>query len=321
MTAPAQDITPPAVATPSSVPGAPSSVSRLDELVEPRRASNQTIRNLRRFLIGNRLNLLGLSLVALFFVLSLIGETIAPHDPYGKGDIINAKLVGPSREHLLGTDELGRDVFSRILAGTRVSLQVAAVVLGISVVVGIIIGAIAGFFGGLIDEILMRLTDMFLAFPALVLAIAISASLGPSLRNTMIALSTVFWPWYARLVRGQVLSIRERDYVDAARSIGLRSGRILSRHVLPNAMSVVIIQVTLDVGYAILITSSLSFVGLGAQPPSAEWGLMLSNARNYFREAWWYITFPGIALSLTVFAFNILGDGIQDALDPRSSRR
>ena len=321
MTAPAQDFTPPTVAAPSSVPGALSSVSRLDELVEPRRASNQTVRNLRRFLIGNRLNLLGLSLVALFFVLSLIGETIAPHDPYGKGDIINAKLVGPSREHLLGTDELGRDVFSRILAGTRVSLQVAAVVLGISVVVGVFVGAIAGFFGGLIDEILMRLTDMFLAFPALVLAIAISASLGPSLRNTMIALSTVFWPWYARLVRGQVLSIRERDYVDAARSIGLRSGRILSRHVLPNAMSVVIIQVTLDVGYAILITSSLSFVGLGAQPPSAEWGLMLSNARNYFREAWWYITFPGIALSLTVFAFNILGDGIQDALDPRSSRR
>jgi peptide/nickel transport system permease protein len=154
-----------------------------------------------------------------------------------------------------------------------------------------------------------------------VLAIAISASLGPSIPNTMAALSTVFWPWYARLVRGQVLSIRERDYVDAARSIGLRSCRILSRHVLPNAMSVVIIQVTLDVGYAILITSSLSFVGLGAQPPSAEWGLMLSNARNYFREAWWYITFPGIALSLTVFAFNILGDGVQDALDPRSSRR
>ncbi len=319
MTAP--NITSPSVAAPSPVQGSPASASRLDELAEPRRAANQTVRNLRRFLIGNRLNLLGLSLVVLFFVLSLVGEVIAPHDPYGKGDIINAKLVGPSREHLLGTDELGRDVFSRILAGTRVSLQVAAVVLSISVVVGVIIGATAGYFGGIIDEILMRLTDMFLAFPALVLAIAISASLGPSLRNTMIALSTVFWPWYARLVRGQVLSIRERDYVDAARSIGLRSGRILSKHVLPNAMSVVIIQVTLDVGYAILITSSLSFVGLGAQPPSAEWGLMLSNARNYFREAWWYITFPGVALSLTVFAFNILGDGVQDALDPRSSRR
>ena len=199
--------------------------------------------------------------------------------------------------------------------------MVAVIVLSISVVVGVIVGAVSGFFGGWVDEIMMRITDMFLAFPALVLAIAIAATLGPSLRNTMLALATVFWPWYARLVRGQVLTIRERDYVDAARSIGLPPSRILAKHIMPNAMSVVIIQVSLDVGYAILTTSSLSFVGLGAQPPSSEWGLMLSTARNYFRDAWWYITFPGVALTLTVFAFNILGDGIQDALDPRSGRR
>jgi peptide/nickel transport system permease protein len=287
----------------------------------PRKSQNMTVRNLRRFLIGNRLNLFGLLLVLLFLFLSVFGAVIAPYDPTAKGDIINAKLVGPSSDHLLGTDEQGRDVFSRVLAGARDSLLVAAIVLTVSVAVGVVVGAIAGFFGGFVDEILMRLTDMFLAFPALVLAIAIAATLGPSLRNTMLALSTVFWPWYARLVRGQVLSIRERDYVDAARSIGLRSSRILSRHIMPNAMSVVIIQVSLDVGYAILTTSSLSFVGLGAQPPSSEWGLMLSTARNYFRDAWWYITFPGIALTVTVFAFNILGDGIQDALDPRSGRR
>ena len=286
-----------------------------------RKSPNQTVRNLRRFLIGNRLNLFGLILVALFLFLSIFGAVIAPYDPAAKGDIINAKLVGPSSAHILGTDEQGRDVFSRVLGGARDSLFVAFVVLSVSVVVGVVVGAIAGFFGGIIDEILMRLTDMFLAFPALVLAIAIAATLGPSLRNTMLALATVFWPWYARLVRGQVLTIRERDYVDAARSIGLRNGRILGRHILPNAMSVVIIQLSLDVGYAILTTSSLSFVGLGAQPPSSEWGLMLSTARNYFRDAWWYITFPGIALTLTVFAFNILGDGIQDALDPRSGRR
>ena len=292
-----------------------------DALSGARRASNQTLRNLRRFLIGNRLNLLGLCIVVVFLFLAILGEVVAPYDPYGKGDIINNKLKAPSANHILGTDDQGRDLFSRILAGTRVSLQVAVVVLSISVAVGVVVGCIAGFFGGMVDEVLMRLTDMFLAFPALVLAIAISASLGPSLRNTMIALSTVFWPWYARLVRGQVLSIRERDYVEAARSIGLPPARIMARHILPNAISVVIIQVTLDVGYAILVTSSLSFVGLGAQPPSAEWGLMLSNARSHFRDAWWFITFPGVALSLTVFAFNILGDGLQDALDPRSSRQ
>jgi peptide/nickel transport system permease protein len=296
-------------------------VTLADASVLARKSPNMTVRNLKRFLIGNRLNLLGLSLVVLFLFLALFGAVIAPYDPAGKGDIINSKLIGPSTTHLMGTDEQGRDVFSRVLAGARDSLMVAAIVLSVSVVIGVIVGAIAGFFGGIVDEILMRLTDMFLAFPALVLAIAIAATLGPSLRNTMLALATVFWPWYARLVRGQVLTIRERDYVDAARSLGLPSSRILGKHILPNAMSVVVIQFSLDVGYAILTTSSLSFVGLGAQPPSSEWGLMLSTARSYFRDAWWYITFPGIALTMTVFAFNVLGDGIQDALDPRSSRR
>jgi peptide/nickel transport system permease protein len=200
-------------------------------------------------------------------------------------------------------------------------LQVAAVVLGFAVLFGTVVGAVAGFFGGLVDEILMRITDMFLAFPALILAIAIAATLGRDLRNTMIALSTVFWPWYARLVRAQVLSIRERDFVVAGQSLGLSGSRLLFRHILPNAVSVVIIQLTLDVGYAILSTSALSFIGLGAQPPSPEWGTMMATARNYFRDAWWYITFPGVALTLTVFAFNVLGDGLQDALDPRSGHR
>jgi peptide/nickel transport system permease protein len=285
-----------------------------------RRATNQTVRNLKRFLIGNRLNLIGVIIVVLFFFLSIFGETVAPQDPY-KQDITNSKFLAPSTSHLLGTDELGRDIFSRILAGTRTSLQVAAVVLGFAVVFGTIVGSISGFFGGFVDEVLMRLTDMFLAFPALVLAIAVAATLGKSLTNTMIALATVFWPWYARLVRAQVLSIRELEYIEAGRSIGLTSWRLMFRHILPNAASVVIIQVTLDVGFAILSTSSLSFIGLGAQPPSPEWGTMLSTARNHFRDAWWYITFPGVALTLTVFAFNVLGDGLQDALDPRSSRR
>jgi peptide/nickel transport system permease protein len=207
------------------------------------------------------------------------------------------------------------------MAGTKYSLQVAVVVLGFSVVFGTIVGAISGYFGGFVDEVLMRFTDLFLAFPALVLAIAIASTLGKSLTNTMIALATVFWPWYARLVRGQVLAVRERDFVDAGRSIGMSNLRLMFRHILPNCVSVIIIQMTLDVGYAVLTTSSLSFIGLGAQPPDPEWGTMMSTARNYFRDAWWYTTFPGIALTLTVFAFNVLGDGLQDLLDPRSSKR
>jgi peptide/nickel transport system permease protein len=282
---------------------------------------NQMLRrNLYRFFVKNRLNLVGVILVALFFFLAFFGSILAPQDPF-KQNITGAKLLGPSWSHLMGTDELGRDVLSRIMAGTKYSLQVAVVVLGFSVVFGTIIGAISGFFGGFVDELLMRFTDLFLAFPALVLAIAIASTLGKSLTNTMIALATVFWPWYARLVRGQVLAVRERDFVDAGRSIGMSNGRLMFRHILPNCVSVIIIQMTLDVGYAVLTTSSLSFIGLGAQPPDPEWGTMMSTARNYFRDAWWYTTFPGVALTLTVFAFNILGDGLQDLLDPRSSKR
>lgn len=289
-------------------------------LTPQRTAGNQLRRNLRRFLIGNKLNLVGLIIVVLFFLLAVFGQAVAPYDPYAQ-DITGSKLLPPSAAHLMGTDELGRDLFSRVLTGTRISLQVAVVVLTFAVVFGTLVGSVAGYFGGIGDEILMRFTDMFLAFPALILAIAIAASLGRELKWTMVALATVFWPWYARLVRGQILSIRERDFVTAGQSIGLTGPRLLFRHILPNAISVVIIQLTLDVGYAILATSSLSFIGLGAQPPSPEWGTMMSTARNYFREAWWYITFPGLALTLTVFAFNVLGDGLQDALDPRSSHR
>jgi peptide/nickel transport system permease protein len=289
-------------------------------LREAASGQSQLRRNLKRFLIGNKLNLAGLIIVVVFVILAIFGQALSPHDPYAQ-DITGSKLLPPSLTHPMGTDELGRDLLSRVMTGARISLQVAVVVLGFAVVFGTLVGAVAGYFGGIVDEVLMRFTDMFLAFPALILAIAIAAALGRDLHLTMIALATVFWPWYARLVRGQILSIRERDYVTAAESIGMSGPRVLLRHVLPNAVSVIIIQVTLDVGYAILATSSLSFIGLGAQPPEPEWGTMMATARNYFREAWWYTTFPGVALTLTVFAFNVLGDGLQDALDPRSGRR
>jgi peptide/nickel transport system permease protein len=305
-----------------SAPAYPSAIAIGETATLTGAASGQSQlrRNLRRFLIGNKLNLVGLIIVVIFFVLATLGQVLAPYDPFAQ-DITGSKLLAPSMAHPMGTDELGRDLLSRVMTGSRISLQVAAVVLTFAVLFGTLVGSLAGYFGGVIDEILMRFTDMFLAFPALILAIAIAASFGRELKWTMVALSTVFWPWYARLVRGQILTIRERDFVTAAESIGLAGPRLLLKHILPNAASVIIIQLTLDVGYAILATSSLSFIGLGAQPPSPEWGTMMSTARNYFREAWWYTTFPGLALTLTVFAFNVLGDGLQDALDPRSGRR
>lgn len=275
----------------------------------------------RRFFRGQPLNVIGAAIVVLFFLLVAFGQPLAE----SRGEIyapntpnIREKLVGPSAKHWFGTDDLGRDIFSRVISGAKYSLGVAVVILALAVSFGTLVGAIAGYVGGVVDELLMRLTDMFLAFPALILAIAISATLGPSLRNAVIALATVFWPWYARLVRGQVLAIKNRDFVEAARSVGVPGHRLLYRHIMPSAVSVVVIQMTLDVGYAILATSSLSFIGLGAQPPTPEWGSMISTARAYFREAWWFITFPGLALTITVLGFNLIGDGLRDYFDPRT---
>ena len=288
-------------------------------LGQPLTRMDRVKRGLRQFFVGKWLNVLGVAIIAVFLFLSLFGDALAPYNPLAPS--IFDQLKGPSAVHIFGTDTLGRDILSRVMSGAKISLSVAAIVLSIAVTLGVLIGGISGYIGGKVDDVLMRLTDLFLAFPFLVLAIAISASLGPSLRNTVIALSVVYWPWYARLVRGQVLSIRHREFVEAARSVGGSDARILARHVLPNAISPVIIQLTLDVGYAILATSSLSFIGLGAQPPSPEWGSMINDARSHFQDAWWYITFPGVALAITVLGFNLVGDGLRDFLDPRTRGR
>ncbi len=271
------------------------------------------------FLRHSPLNLLGVVLIALFLFLVVFGSALAPHDPIQPN--VAFKLQPPSSTYWFGTDELGRDVFSRVLSGAKYSLGIAFIILSIAVVVGTLVGLIAGYVGGLVDELLMRLTDLFLAFPALVLAMAIAATLGRNLQNTVIALTVVYWPWYARLVRGQVLWLKEREFIEAARAIGASPWRILSRHILPNTLAVIIVQLTLDVGYAVLATSGLSFLGLGAQPPTPEWGTMIAGARTFFRDAWWYITFPGLALTLTVLGFNLVGDGLRDFLDPRTRRR
>jgi peptide/nickel transport system permease protein len=303
------------MSTQETVTASPTAGHLTTQAAEPRRRSGFRY-FIKRFSQESPLNAVALAIIGLFLFLCIFGPMIAPHNPTQPN--IDLRLTGPSSSNLLGTDQLGRDVLSRIMAGARISLGIAVVILSIAIPVGTLVGLAAGYVGGMVDEILMRITDIFLAFPALILAMAIAAALGPNLRNTVIALTLVYWPWYARLIRGQVLQIKERDYVEAARSVGVGSPRVILRHILPNAIAPIIIQATIDVGFAILATAGLSFIGLGAQPPSPEWGAMISDARTFFRDAWWYFTFPGVALTLTVIGFNLLGDGLRDYFDPRT---
>lgn len=248
--------------------------------------------------------------VLILLFLAAFGEYLAPYDPLGVE--MTKKLSAPSMEHLMGTDDLGRDIFSRILAGARISVQAMVVIISVAVATGIALGSVAGFYGGRIDEAIMRVTDMFLAFPALILAMAIAAALGPNLQNAMVAVAMVWWPWYARLVRGLVLSIKEEQYVEAARAVGASKLRIMFRHILPNYLGPISVQASMDMGAALVTTASLSFIGLGAQPPTAEWGSMIGISRRYLLNAWWYSTFPGLAIFTTVLAFNSLGEVIED---------
>ncbi len=267
------------------------------------------------FLAESRLNVAGVAIVALVLLLAVFGPLIAPQNP----DQINlfAVLQPPSVHHWFGTDNLGRDLFSRVLVGTRISVEVGVIILSLSVVFGTALGIVSGLAGGLADEIVMRVTDLFLAFPGFILAAAIAATLGPSLQHTVLALAVVFWPWYTRLIRGQVLALREREFILAARVARAGTIWIATRHVARNVLSILVVQVSLDFGYAILATSSLSFLGLGAQPPSPEWGAIIAEGRSYIQTAWWWSTFAGLALALTVLGFNLLGDGLRDWIDPR----
>jgi len=271
--------------------------------------------SLKRFLSRNPLAVLGLVIVIITLLIAVFASWITPYDPI-KPDL-DQKLQPPSGAYWLGTDEMGRDIFSRVLLGTRVSLGSAVIIIALSFIVGLFVGLIAGYWGGWIDDLLMRLTDIFLAFPALILAMVITATLGPSLQNALIAISIVWWPWYARLVRGQVISVRNREFVTAARSLGFPESRIIFKHVLPNSMGPVFVQLTLDVGATILLTASLSFIGLGAQPPTPEWGAMISSGRLYMLSYWWVPTMPGIAILIAVLGFNLLGDAIRDFNDVR----
>ena len=245
-------------------------------------------------------------------VLSLFGEQLAPYDPLAIN--IPAKLHPPGPANLLGTDEMGRDLLSRIMVGTRYSTETVLVIMTSCLIIGILVGTVAGYFGGRIDEALMRITDIFLAFPPLILALAIVAALGPGLTNAMLAISFVWWPWYARMVRGQVLQIKEQQYVVAAKSIGARDTRVMFRHILPNCLMPIIVQASMDMGSALVTTAGLSFIGLGAQAPTPEWGALVGIGRRYLLSAWWLSTFPGLAIFFTILGLNLLSDALQDIL-------
>lgn len=268
------------------------------------------------------LTLIGIIIIIELMVLALFSPLlILPGEDVFLGMYPNRILLPPSSKHLFGTDEMGRDIFSRCIYGTRVSLHVGIIVIAIAATIGIFLGGIAGYFGGKIDEIIMRITDAFLSIPSLVLALAVGATLGPGLNNAIAAIAVTWWPWYARLVRSQVLQIKEELYIEAAKAIGGGKFYIIAKHIMPNCIAPIIVNASMDIGYAILTAASLGFLGLGAQPPIPEWGLMISAGRKYMPTYWWYATFPGLMIFQSVLGFNLLGDGLRDILDPRIRRR
>lgn len=266
----------------------------------------------------NPLALTGFLIIALLLFTAITADFIAPYDPNFID--FSSRLKPPSTTHLLGTDSLGRDLLSRIIAGARISIVIGLVIVGLAAFIGSLVGLIAGYFGGKFGELLMRITDVFMAFPYLVLAMAVVAALGPSLLNAMLAMVVVWWPMYARLMYSEVIVVKKMLYIEAANSIGVKQGRMLFHHILPNSFTSILIQGTLDFGTAIMYSAALSFIGLGAQPPIPEWGAIISDSRHYIMFAWWYSTFPGLAILITVLGTNLIGDGLRDVLDPRIRR-
>jgi peptide/nickel transport system permease protein len=259
--------------------------------------------------------LIGSSLLLVLVVSAVLAPLIAPYDPTEPDPF--AAYQGPSAAHLFGTDNLGRDILSRVLYGGQISLRVGLVSVGIAASIGVVLGLLAGFYQRWVDNVIMRLMDIKLAFPGLLLALVIVATLGQGIFKVMIAVGIAAVPTYVRLVRASVLSVKQQPYIEAARTIGAHDARLMMQHILPNIFAPVLVLSTLGVATAILAGASLSFLGLGAQPPAPEWGLMLSQGRDHLRIAWWMTTFPGLAIMLAVLAINLLGDGLRDALDPR----
>jgi peptide/nickel transport system permease protein len=281
------------------------------------------MRDVVRRLLRHRGAVAGLFIILLFFAAALLAPSLSPYDPLAQN--LDRRLQGPSPAHPLGTDDFGRDMLSRVMYGARISLTVGFLSIGIAVAGGLVLGLIAGFYttgrwGQLIDTVIMRTSDILLAFPAVLLAIAIVTAFGPGLRNAMLAIAIIYLPRFIRIVRAAILVEKEQTYIEAGHALGASHRRLLFRHLLPNVMSPVIVQATLGLAEAIIEAAALSFLGLGATPPTPEWGAMLSEGRSYLRLAPWVTFFPGMAIFLIVVSFNLLGDGLRDALDPRLRR-
>jgi peptide/nickel transport system permease protein len=265
----------------------------------------------------SKIALAGLLILLALYLIALLAPLLAPYDPIVQRDIVTTSYLEPSIEHWLGTDRFGRDILSRILYGARISLSIGFVATLISVTLGTVLGALAGYFGGKVDAVLMRFTDMVLAFPRLILLIMIVALFSPSVAVIITVLGLTQWPNTTRIVRGDVLSLREREFIQAAHALGMGKGRIIFRHLIPNVLAPVIVTATLGIGNTIVLEAGLSFLGLGVQPPIPSWGNMVADGRDNLLGAWWVATFPGLTIVLTVLAFNLVGDGLRDALDPR----
>ena len=294
----------------------------MNNFIETAKPRLKRFRESLYLLSRNKLSLLALIILVLLALIAILAPYIAPYpEDFADAAHMSESLLPPSAQHWMGTDELGRDIFSRVLYGARVSLRAALCAVGLSLVIGIPLGAIAGSFGGWVDNVIMRITDVFLSFPPLLLAIAMVALMGSSLNNAVLAISLSWWPWYTRLVRGQAISVKERKFVQAAETIGTFRMKIIFKHIIPNCISPVIVQASMDIGGVILTVASLSFLGLGAQLPTPEWGLMISTGRRFFPDSWWYCIFPGLAIFITVLCFNLLGDAIREILDPKTRKK
>ncbi len=269
----------------------------------------------------SRVAVLGLYIMIALYLATLLSAYLAPFDPSAFEDIAATRHQPPSFDHLMGTDRFGRDVFSRVLYGARISLSIGFIAVGISITIGTVVGAVSGYFGGMVDTVLMRLVDMLISFPRLVLLITVIALFEPSITLVVLVLGLTLWPSTARIVRGDVLSLRERDFIQAAHALGLSAPRIIFKHIIPNVLGPVIVAATLGLGNIILIEAGLSFLGLSVPPPTPSWGNMINGGREYLVQAWWVATFPGLAIVITVVAFNLLGDGLRDAFDPRLRMR